>query len=248
MLLCSSCSCRSCFCKLLERLHLLDALWKASNPGPTPGPQADQQLGPAEIVPDASQVSSTRETHPCLTWDIRAMHLCYAHAPCADSALLFVAHLLRFLQEPVQCPALPFINQLESALRGTSGLDTVLAALIAHAQQNAAVGSKLAHGALAPASSKQEVLEVSCLSAVQEHHSSARALPLLIRLYFNTGSRAEVSEGPQWSSRQHAQQQPIHSTLHSRCLCVHNNHTSPMHAPATVRVRTPPAGHCRWTA
>lgn len=63
--LCSSCSCRSCFCKLLERLHLLDALWKASNPGPTPGAQADQQLGPAEIVPDASQVSSTREADVC---------------------------------------------------------------------------------------------------------------------------------------------------------------------------------------
>jgi hypothetical protein len=55
----SSCCCRSCFCKLLERLHLLDALWKASNPGPTPGAQADAQLGPAEIMPDASQVSST---------------------------------------------------------------------------------------------------------------------------------------------------------------------------------------------
>jgi hypothetical protein len=92
----------------------------------------------------------------------------------------------------VQCPATPFITQLESKLCGTSGLDAVLAALIAHAQQNAATGSKLAPGALAPASSKQEVLEVSSLSAVQEHHSSARALPLLIRLYFNTGSRAEV--------------------------------------------------------
>lgn len=96
------------------------------------------------------------------------------------------------LQEAVQCPATPFINQLESKLRGTPGVDAVLAALIAHAQQNAATGSKLAPGALAPASSKQEVLEVSSLSAVQEHHSSARALPLLIRLYFNTGSRAEV--------------------------------------------------------
>lgn len=97
------------------------------------------------------------------------------------------------IQVPAQCPAAPFINQLESELRGTPGLDVVLAALISHAQQNAASGSKLGPGALAPASSKQEVLEVSCLSAVQEHHSSARALPLLIRLYFNTGSRAEVS-------------------------------------------------------
>jgi hypothetical protein len=73
-------------------------------------------------------------------------------------------------------------------------MDAVLAALIAHAQQNAAAGSKLRPGMLAPASSKQEVLEVACLSAVQEHHSAARALPLLIRLYFNTTSRAEVRE------------------------------------------------------
>lgn len=76
------------------------------------------------------------------------------------------------------------------------GLDAVLAALMSHAQQNAAGGSKqLAAGALAaPAasSSKHEAVEVSCLSAVQEQHSSARALPLLIRLYFNSGSRAEV--------------------------------------------------------
>lgn len=159
----------------------------------------------------------------CLAWDIRAKHLCHAHAPCADVALLSVAHLLCCLQEPVQCPALPFINQLESALRGTSGLDTVLAALIAHAQQNAAVGSKLAPGALAPASSKQEVLEVSCLSAVQEHHSSARALPLLIRLYFNTGSRAEVSEGLQWSSRQHAHtQHPPQSMF----VCIQQSHSA----------------------
>lgn len=100
------------------------------------------------------------------------------------------------MQVPVQCPAMPFINRLENKLRGTSGLDTVLAALIAHAQQNAATGSKLAPGALAPASSKQEVLEVTTLSAVQEHHSSARALPLLIRLYFNTGSRTEVRPRP----------------------------------------------------
>jgi hypothetical protein len=71
-------------------------------------------------------------------------------------------------------------------------LDVVLAALVAHAQQNAAAGSKLGPGALVPQNSKAEVLEVSCMSAVQEHHSSARALPLLIRLYFNTGSRAEV--------------------------------------------------------
>jgi len=93
----------------------------------------------------------------------------------------------------MQCPSLPFINQLEARLRGISGLDAVLAALIAHAQQNAAGGSKLSPGALTPNSNKQEVLEVTSLSAVQEQHSSARALPLLIRLYFNTGSRAEVS-------------------------------------------------------
>ena len=96
------------------------------------------------------------------------------------------------MQAPVQCPALPFISQMEAKLRGISGLDAVLASLIAHAQQNAASGSKLGPGALVPAASKQDVQEVPCLSAVQEQHSSARALPLLIRLYFNTGSRAEV--------------------------------------------------------
>lgn len=96
------------------------------------------------------------------------------------------------VQAAAHCPAAPFINQLESQLRGTPGLDVVLAALVAHAQQNAAAGSKLGPGALVPQNSKAEVLEVSCMSAVQEHHSSARALPLLIRLYFNTGSRAEV--------------------------------------------------------
>jgi len=58
------CLCCSCFCKLLERLHLLDALWKASNPGPTPGVQQDgavQQPGCGEIEPAAAPVSSLQD-------------------------------------------------------------------------------------------------------------------------------------------------------------------------------------------
>lgn len=113
----------------------------------------------------------------------------------ADVLNLPSLHVQARVHVHVPCPPLPFITQLEAQLNGTCGLDAVLAALIGHAQQNAAAGGKLKPGMLAPASSKQEVLEVSCLSAVQEHHSAARALPLLIRLYFNTTSRAEVGQG-----------------------------------------------------
>jgi hypothetical protein len=156
--------CRSCFCRLLERLHLLDALWQASSPGVSPAQPpcaaaaaaataaAVAHEGGAEIEPDAEQ------------------------AP-----------------PQLQRPAMPCIYALEAQLRGCPGLDAVLAALISHAQLNAAAGSKAAlAGVAAGAGKQQEATDVSCLSAVQEQHSAARALPLLLRLYFNTGSRDEV--------------------------------------------------------
>lgn len=80
----------SCFCKLLERLHLLDALWKASNPGPTPGMQAEepqQQPGGTEIEPDADQVSGWVVVS-CRLRSFRAAQSCDSHPPHAVGRLL----------------------------------------------------------------------------------------------------------------------------------------------------------------
>jgi hypothetical protein len=86
-------------------------------------------------------------------------------------------------------------------------MDAVLAALVMFCQQNQAAASKLtAHLASSSTNSsssssagsggKPEAIDVSCLSSIQEQHTAARALPLLLRLYFNNNSRAEVSYLP----------------------------------------------------
>jgi hypothetical protein len=148
---------RSCLCNLLERLHLLDALWQASRLGSTPAARPSVSYGE---ISEAGGEAAQEAEH----------------------------------EQPQLFPAAPFIQQLEARLHGCPGLDGVLAALIVHAQQNAAAGSKLAPAlsSSSAAASKQEAVEVACMSAVQEQHSAARALPLLLRLYFNTGARAEV--------------------------------------------------------
>lgn len=152
---CVCVSCCSCFCTLLERLHLLDALWGASRPGsmPLPFPACEDA---AEIEPAV---------------------------PASEEELL-------------QRPPMTFMQQLEANLQGLPGLDAVLAALISHAQQHAAAPSTLGPTAAGTALSAKQLqdggAEIACLAAAQEQHSAARALPLLLRLYFNTGTRAEV--------------------------------------------------------
>jgi hypothetical protein len=94
-----------------------------------------------------------------------------------------------------------FLGRLEQQLQAVPGMDAVLAALVMFCQQNQAAASKLtAHLASSSTSSstsagsggKPEAIDVSCLSSIQEQHTAARALPLLLRLYFNNNSRAEV--------------------------------------------------------
>lgn len=89
--------------------------------------------------------------------------------------------------------SLSFISCLEQQLQGIHGVDAVLAALVGHCQQVFAAGSKPSTDLTGSgSSSKAEAIDVSCLSSIQEQHSAARALPLLLRLYFTNNSRIEV--------------------------------------------------------
>ncbi len=90
-----------------------------------------------------------------------------------------------------QAKGATFIKRLEQHLQAVPGIDAVLATLVLHCQQNLAADSKLITGSINN-SRKQEAIDVACLSSIQEHHSSARALPLLLRLYFTNNSRAAV--------------------------------------------------------
>ena len=117
-------------------------------------------------------------------------------------------HLAAQLWHVLQVPRLPpqlagtFLSRLEQQLQAVPGIDAVLAPLVMFCQQNQAAASKLtvqlAGGSTGTGSStgsggKPEAIDVSCLSSIQEQHTAARALPLLLRLYFNSNSRAEVS-------------------------------------------------------
>ncbi|KAF8060600.1 Pacrg [Scenedesmus sp. PABB004] len=84
-----------------------------------------------------------------------------------------------------------FLSRLEAELGGLPGLDAVLAALAQHCQAVVAAAGK-AGLAEAAGSATAEAIEVNTLACVQEQHSAARALPLLLRLYFTSSSRAEA--------------------------------------------------------
>jgi hypothetical protein len=95
-----------------------------------------------------------------------------------------------------------FLGRLEQQLQVVPGIDAVLAPLVMFCQQNQAAAGKLTAqlaganagtGSSAGSGGKPEAINVSCLSSIQEQHTAARALPLLLRLYFNSNSRAEVS-------------------------------------------------------
>lgn len=88
-----------------------------------------------------------------------------------------------------------FISHLEQRLQTLPDIDGVLAALVQYCQQNMAAGTKLStdfSSSNADSKGKAEVIDVACLSSLQEQHSAARALPLLMRLYFINCSRLEV--------------------------------------------------------
>lgn len=87
-------------------------------------------------------------------------------------------------------------GHLEQQLQPLPGIDTVLAALVQYCQQNMAAGGNLStdlSNVTADGKGRAEVIDVACLSSIQEQHSAARALPLLLRLYFTSCSRLEVS-------------------------------------------------------
>jgi hypothetical protein len=115
--------------------------------------------------------------------------------------LLQLWHLLQVPCHPLQLAG-SFFTRLEQQLQSVPGIDAVLAPLVMFCQQNQAAASKLttqlAGGSTGTGSStgsggKPEAIDVSCLSSIQDQHTAARALPLLLRLYFNSNSRAEVS-------------------------------------------------------
>lgn len=98
--------------------------------------------------------------------------------------------------EPPKGDSACWITHLEQQLQAVPGIDVVLAALVQHCQQNMAAGGKLTADLSSMAVDgkvKAEIIDVTCLSSPQEQHSSARALPLLLRLYFTNCSRLGVS-------------------------------------------------------
>jgi hypothetical protein len=225
-------TCCSCFCRLLEQLHLLDVLRSAV----AVEDQAAQQQAEQQRQQDEQrewykvrQLLATSCAVPCWSTTLLLLFLqlcsCLLHR--LACWLLLVAGLLAYLDSlstafawcVLQLPRLAsqlegsFLSRLEQQLQAVPGMDAVLAALMMFCQQNQAAASKLiaqlASGSTNSSSSagsggKPEAIDVSCLSSIQEQHTAARALPLLLRLYFNNSSRAEVSCRPAGCALLHA--------------------------------------------
>ncbi|WIA15231.1 hypothetical protein OEZ85_001907 [Tetradesmus obliquus] len=150
----------SCFCHLLEQLHLLDVL----SASVAAEDQAQQQR-----TEQQQQQDEQRQWY-------------------------------KVPRLPAQLAG-TFLSRLEQQLQAVPGIDVALAPLVMFCQQNQAAASKLtaqlAGGSTGTGSStgsggKPEAIDVSCLSSIQEQHTAARALPLLLRLYFNSNGRAET--------------------------------------------------------
>eukprot|EP00775_Hariotina_reticulata_P008815 gene8815-8994_t len=102
-----------------------------------------------------------------------------------------------------------FIFQLEQLLWKIPGAAAVFAALIANCQHSIDAGNGI-NGSSNSAAAKHGTVDVSCLLSSQELHSAARSLPLLLRLYFTSDSRAEaLAQG---------KSEPLSSKMLERCL------------------------------
>jgi hypothetical protein len=166
-----------CFCQLLEQLNLLDLITHHSRHNAR---QARAEL--ASKVLQQIQQNMAAAAHSQLPAAAATPDVPAAAVGMADNQFeIFFNHKYFF------------IYQLEQLLWKIPGAAAIFAALIAHCQQSVDAGNSITANSN-NAGSKQGTTDVPWLSSAQEVHSAARSLPLLLRLYFTSDSRAEVRQ------------------------------------------------------